>query len=78
MSFDSWKLRAPEDEHSDGDGPEPDGVTCCECGHFMADDDSDKDAFAHNGAWYCEDCHCDVLVDELDAVSAADIARDDR
>ena len=55
-SYDSWKTRAPEDEPGYDPGePEVDGVECCVCGHFIADDADDDEAYAHNGAWYCAD-----------------------
>lgn len=76
MSYDSWKLRSPEDEQHAYDAPEQDGVDCYRCDHFIADG-SGEQARKVNGKWYCADCAPNQVVQGLAEALRDDEIRDD-
>jgi hypothetical protein len=71
MSYDDWKLRAPEDEPGyDAGEPAPEGVACIVCDAWMADDSTEREVFLLNGQPYCDDCYYQqpTIVAALEAV----------
>ena len=76
MSYDHWKLRAPEDEHPDGFSDwEPELITCPRCERIFVD--------GHGGRigteYVCSPCYDadPIIAAELAAQHRADERRDD-